>query len=288
MGETVTADLVEARPRSVPLAGTVAASAPNGYVLDGRLNDSFRAVNLLLDKGVAVRRVGQASADGSVTPGDFLVAGRATSRGDREADRRRLRGARRRRSRPAPTTLRKPRIAMYQRYGGGNMDEGWTRLMFEQFGVPVHVAHGRRDQGRRPRTRSTTSSSCRPIRSPAMTGERPPAGGGGGGGGGGVRRRPRQHAARVSQRLRRRRRQGAAGVRAEGRHAPDLRAGRRPADPALRPAAAQRRRRPAVEGVLVARARRCACSFDNTQSAGLRHAGRRPGAVHGRQPGRTR
>ena len=25
---------------------------------------------------------------------------------------------------------------MYQRYGGGNMDEGWTRLMFEQFDVP--------------------------------------------------------------------------------------------------------------------------------------------------------
>src|SRR5690606_35454997 len=32
--------------------------------------------------------------------------------------------------------LKKPRIAMLQRYGGGNMDEGWTRLMFEQFDVP--------------------------------------------------------------------------------------------------------------------------------------------------------
>ena len=25
---------------------------------------------------------------------------------------------------------------MYQRFNGGNMDEGWTRLMFEQFNVP--------------------------------------------------------------------------------------------------------------------------------------------------------
>lgn len=32
--------------------------------------------------------------------------------------------------------VRKPRIALFQRYNGGNMDEGWTRLMFEQFSVP--------------------------------------------------------------------------------------------------------------------------------------------------------
>jgi hypothetical protein len=32
--------------------------------------------------------------------------------------------------------IRPPRIAMYQRYGGGNMDEGWTRLMLEQFQFP--------------------------------------------------------------------------------------------------------------------------------------------------------
>ena len=30
-------------------------------------------------------------------------------------------------------------IAMYQRYGGGNMDEGWTRLTLEQFQLSVHV-----------------------------------------------------------------------------------------------------------------------------------------------------
>ena len=26
---------------------------------------------------------------------------------------------------------------MYQRYNGGNADEGWTRLIFEQFNIPV-------------------------------------------------------------------------------------------------------------------------------------------------------
>ena len=32
--------------------------------------------------------------------------------------------------------IRKPRIAMLQRYGGGNMDEGWTRWLFDQHDVP--------------------------------------------------------------------------------------------------------------------------------------------------------
>ncbi len=30
----------------------------------------------------------------------------------------------------------KPRIGLFQRYGGGNMDEGWTRLLFERFDIP--------------------------------------------------------------------------------------------------------------------------------------------------------
>src|SRR5205823_5586220 len=32
--------------------------------------------------------------------------------------------------------LKRQRIAMYQRFGGGNMDEGWTRLVLEQFNFP--------------------------------------------------------------------------------------------------------------------------------------------------------
>src|SRR6185503_812058 len=119
VGEAITADLVKLTAH-VPLTGTVASAAPNGYVLDGRLNDSFRATFMLLDKGIAVRRASQPSADGSIKTGDFLVASGdvaaiATATGvDFVAAK-------------APVTtaayaLRKPRIAMYQRYGGGNMD----------------------------------------------------------------------------------------------------------------------------------------------------------------------
>lgn len=181
IGEKITADLTKLAAH-VPLAGTAAATAANGYVLDGRLNDSFRAAFMLLDKGVAVRRASEASADGSVRQGDFLVASGdasavATATGVEFA------------ALKAPVTggaypLRKPRVAMYQRYGGGNMDEGWTRLMFEQFNVPfktlmdVELKAGGLE--------AKYDTIVLPNDSvAAMTGERPAAGGGGEGGFGG-------------------------------------------------------------------------------------------------------
>jgi hypothetical protein len=116
-------------------AGTVAASAPNGYVLSTRQNDAFRAVSLLLDKGVAVRRV--PSADG-FTPGDFIVAAGSAAVVAEVAKVTGVDFAAAPAVIPASAyALRKPRVAMYQRYGGGNMDEGWSRLMFEQFSMPV-------------------------------------------------------------------------------------------------------------------------------------------------------
>ena len=44
----------------------------NGYAFDGRLNESFKALNLLLDKGLSVRRVEK--ADDGLRVGDFVVS----------------------------------------------------------------------------------------------------------------------------------------------------------------------------------------------------------------------
>jgi hypothetical protein len=133
VGEAITAELVTLTAH-VPLVGTVAASAPNGYVLDGRLNDSFRAVSLLLAKGVPVRRATTATADGAVRAGDFLVGA-----GD-VAEIARRSGvdfvALKARVTAGAMAVRAPRIGLLQQYGGGNSDEGWTRLMFEQFEIP--------------------------------------------------------------------------------------------------------------------------------------------------------
>lgn len=133
VGEKVTADLVKLTS-PVPLAGSGAptTAGPGTRLLSANLNDSYRAVNLLFDKGATISRVSRAEG---FTPGDFIVAGASTEALGEVA---RVTGVQIKAApRPADAyQIRKPRVAMYQRYGGGNMDEGWTRLMFEQFNVP--------------------------------------------------------------------------------------------------------------------------------------------------------
>jgi hypothetical protein len=179
VGEKIAADLVKLTDR-VAAAGTVAAGAAGGFVLDTRLNDSFRAVYLLLDKGIAVRRAPRGNA---TRPGDFLVA---ASAGAAAADVAKQTGVDFRAMPAAPPDaydIRKPRVALFQRYGGGNMDEGWTRLMFEQFDVPFTTIKDA--EIRSGALESRFDVIVLPSDSvAAMTGERAPAGEGGGGRGG--------------------------------------------------------------------------------------------------------
>ena len=114
-------------------AGMVASSAPHGYRIDGTLNDAFKAVNHLFTVGASVRRVTEDGA--GAKRGDFVVeagtsadalAEIATATG---VDFAALDGDASGISHP----LTRQRIGMYQRYYNGNMDEGWTRWLLEDF-----------------------------------------------------------------------------------------------------------------------------------------------------------
>jgi len=107
-----------------------------GFVLDGRLNDSFKAANLLLAKNVEVRRA--TTAGEGVRIGDFIVA---TSAADTIlAEVAQTTGvdflALDTNVRNISQIIRPSRLGMYQRYYGGNMDEGWTRWLLEAFAFP--------------------------------------------------------------------------------------------------------------------------------------------------------
>jgi hypothetical protein len=107
-----------------------------GYLLDGRLNDSFKAVNLLLDEGVEVRRVQQTGTAG-LRPGDFVVPAAPESALSDIATQTGVDfNALEVEPREGVHDVKRLRIGMYQRYWGGNMDEGWTRFILEQFAFP--------------------------------------------------------------------------------------------------------------------------------------------------------
>ena len=118
----------------VPAVGKVVPGT-FGYSFDGRMNDSFKAANVLLDKGLAIRRVDRAG-DG-LRPGDFLVAAGSEAI---LTDVARLTGvdftALEGEVKQGNHEVKRLRLGMYQRYGGGNMDEGWTRWLLEQFAFP--------------------------------------------------------------------------------------------------------------------------------------------------------
>ncbi|MGW8268449.1 MAG: peptidase M14 family protein, partial [Longimicrobiales bacterium] len=116
-------------------AGTVAPGTGR-YVLDGRLNDAFHAVNLLFDAGADLRRVDAGGL--RLNAGDFVVTGGISAdavagiAAETGVDFKPLSADVSAISHP----LERQRIGMYQRYYGGNMDEGWTRLLLEDFGFP--------------------------------------------------------------------------------------------------------------------------------------------------------
>ena len=118
----------------VQIAGKVGQGGA-GYRFDGRLNDSFRAMNLLFDKGVSMRRVDK--ADSGMMPGDFIAAAGSEALLAEVARQTGMDFTALKTAAPQGShELKRLRVGMLQRYGGGNMDEGWTRLVLEQFGFP--------------------------------------------------------------------------------------------------------------------------------------------------------
>jgi hypothetical protein len=152
-------------------------------VLDGRLNDTFRAANLLFDRNIPLRRMDKAAK--GLRPGDFLVP--SGSEADFEAiardtgvDFKPL---------PAPVTdgvhdTGRLRVAMYQRYGGGNIDEGWTRFVLEEFKFPYKSIFDPEIKAGNLREKYDVLIIPNDT-TQTITGEAPAAGGGRGGRGGG-------------------------------------------------------------------------------------------------------
>jgi len=114
--------------------GGVEEESKFGYILDGRLNESFAVVLSLLKKGIEVYRVLEPVEDFPV--GAFYIPAKEglvnELKEETEWHHVLLRAAK---SADFKKKLVKElRVGVYKRYWGGNPDEGWTRWLLEQYG----------------------------------------------------------------------------------------------------------------------------------------------------------
>ena len=166
-----------------PLAPGKVPAAKAGYTLSAKLDASFLAVNQLQAKGITVSRVDTAAS--GLTPGDFFVP--TSSEADMKAIAKDT-GVDFNPVTAAPSTgthpLKRLHIGLYQRYYGGNVDEGWTRWLLEHFGYDYNnIFDAELKKGD---LNAKYDAIIIPDDSTStLTGEPAAAGGGRGGGGGG-------------------------------------------------------------------------------------------------------
>ncbi len=137
LGEKITAKLekLTAPPR---LAAKITGSGGAGWLLTPAWNHSFRAVNRVLQNGGAVYRLPNPPQPWA--PGTFwLPATASTTTAAVQALATEF-GLPFTAVAAAPagamSQLKPLRVALYRRYAGGNMDEGWTRFLFDQWEFP--------------------------------------------------------------------------------------------------------------------------------------------------------
>jgi len=112
------------------VAGRVEGSGQR-FSFDYRGPDAARAINRLLADGAAVSI--DTARDGGRQIGRVVVSG--ASRGSLDKVASNLGFTLKPESQPrGGVVIKAPRIAMYDTWNGGNMDEGWTRWVLEQYG----------------------------------------------------------------------------------------------------------------------------------------------------------
>ena len=129
--------------------GQVIGDSEIGYALDCRLNDSFKAINILLPNRAKVQRSLEPleCGDTCLPPGAFIVESVDREHLEELAAEMHLDFYAITGELGATERVNSPRIGLFQRYWGGNSDEGWTRLILEQFGYPYHTLTGKDIEG---------------------------------------------------------------------------------------------------------------------------------------------
>ncbi|UCE04579.1 MAG: peptidase M14 family protein, partial [bacterium] len=119
----------------VPPKGQVVGTAENGFILEHRYNDSFKAINRLLKNGVQVHwtKVDFTNDDNYYSAGTMIIQSEINAiqplADELGLDFYSLQNQ----FKDKALKLKKPRLGLYKRYAGGNMDEGWANWLLKDF-----------------------------------------------------------------------------------------------------------------------------------------------------------
>ncbi len=107
-----------------------------GFALNPKLNNSFLAVNKLINEGAQISRSKETLECGnkSLPQGAFLIKNVDQEKMKQIAEKTHVAIYPLSEYPKSVIPITKTRIGLFQRYYGGNADEGWTRLILEQFG----------------------------------------------------------------------------------------------------------------------------------------------------------
>lgn len=117
-------------------------STGKGYILDARANQSFNAVNILLNQGIDVYRITNSPDENTYSNGSFYIPSGSKTKLIAEKIINEY-GAIFLTAIQKPVSLvkvKKARIALWDSYGG-SMSSGWVRWIMEQFNYSIDVIY---------------------------------------------------------------------------------------------------------------------------------------------------
>ena len=126
----------------IKLSGKAVKNSANGYVLDARVNQSFKAVNNLINGGVDVYRVTKVPGDSAYSNGSFYIPSGAKAKSiiDKTVTENHVQFIAIDQKPNSITKIKKARIALWDTYGG-SMPSGWVRLILEKFDYAFDVIY---------------------------------------------------------------------------------------------------------------------------------------------------
>ncbi len=113
-----------------------------GYVLDARVNQSYKAVNNLINGGVDVYRITKVPDDSAYSNGSFYIPSGAKAKSiiDKTVTENHVQFIATDQKPNSIKKLKKARIALWDTYGG-SMPSGWVRLILEKFDYGFDVIY---------------------------------------------------------------------------------------------------------------------------------------------------